>query len=155
MKILLVDDNTDCLDDLAAALGPAGYQCETFTVSQKALEAYRQARHDVVITDMKMPGMNGLELLKEIRLINNEAKVIIVTGYGDVETAIAAVNNRAYAFFGKPIDLNDLMETLKKIENEFNDLAKAKSDYDQLVMEYRRLKETYEELKELVPDQRL
>lgn len=150
MNILLVDDDADCLDGLVTALEPAGYQCDIFTVPEKALEAYQQKQYDVVITDMKMPGLSGIEVLKKVRSINTEAKVIIATGYGDVETAIAALNNGAYAFFGKPIDLNDLMETLEKIEREPSGQKKAKIEHARLAMEYARLKQAYEDLLKLL-----
>lgn len=149
MKILLLDDDIDCLDGLATALEPSGHMCDSFTVPEKALDAYQQNQYDVVITDMKMPGMNGIEVLKKIRSLNPEARVIIVTGYGDVETAIAAVNNKAYAFFGKPIDINDLMETLTKIESEISGQTKAKIEHARLAMEYARLKQAYEDLQKL------
>ncbi len=150
MKILLLDDDIDCLDSLATLLKDAGRQCDEFTVPLKAVEAYRQKQYDVVITDMKMPGMNGIQVLKKVRSINPTARVIIVTGFGDVETAIAAVNNGAYAFFGKPIDIGDLMDTLDKIEYEINEQKKAKMDHADLAMEYLRLKHVYEELLGLV-----
>lgn len=105
MNILLIDDDSDCLEDLVSALEPAGHRCDKYTHPVKALEMYGGSTYDVVITDMKMPVMNGIEVLKKVREINPEARVIINTGYGDVETAILAVNHRAFAFFGKPIDL--------------------------------------------------
>jgi len=152
MNILLVDDDADCLDGLVTVLEPAGHQCDLFTVPEKALEAYRQKQYDVVVTDMKMPGLNGLDILKKARSINPEAKVIIATGYGDVETAIAALNNGAYAFFGKPIDLNDLMETLEKIESELKGQKKVRIEHARLAMEYARLKQAYEDLLKLLKD---
>lgn len=61
---------------------------------------------------MRMPRMTGIQVLRVIRQIDPEARVIIMTGYGDAETAIAAVNNGAYAFFGKPVDIAELIEVL-------------------------------------------
>jgi len=146
MRLLLIDDDADCLDGLITVLEPAGYTCCTFTVPERAVEDFRQKQYDVVITDMKMPGLNGIQVLKEIRSLDPAARVIIVTGFGDVETAIAAVNNRAYAFFGKPIDIDDLMDTLEKIEGEIIVQEKAKTDHARLALEYARLKQAYEEL---------
>lgn len=150
MNILLLDDDSACLDGLVTALEPAGHRCDSFTIPEKAVEAYQENQYDVVITDMKMPGMNGIQVLKKIRSLNAAAKVIIVTGYGDAETAIAAVNNKAYAFFGKPIDLSELMETLEKIEREIDGQKKAKSDHARLALEYARLKQAYEDLQQLL-----
>lgn len=152
MNILLVDDDADCLDGLVTVLEPAGHQCEIFTIPEKALEAYQQKQYDVIITDMKMPGLSGIEVLKKARSINSEAKVIIATGYGDVETAIAALNNGAYAFFGKPIDLNDLMDTLEKVEFEQRGQKRERIEHARLAMEYARLKQAYEDLLKLLKD---
>ncbi len=150
MNILLLDDEIDCLVSLAAVLKDAGSQCDEFTVPEKAVEAYRQKQYDVVITDMKMPGMNGIQVLKKIRSLNPAARVIIVTGFGDVETAIAAFNNGAYAFFGKPVDIDELMDTLEKIEGEISGQEKTKIDHARLALEYARLKQVYEEMLELL-----
>ncbi|OPY58565.1 MAG: C4-dicarboxylate transport transcriptional regulatory protein DctD [Pelotomaculum sp. PtaU1.Bin035] len=154
MNILLIDDDGDCLDGLATALEPAGNRCDKFTAPGEAVEAYQQNQYDVVITDMKMPGMNGIQVLKKIRSLNPEAKVIINTGYGDVDTAIAAVNNGAYAFFGKPIDLADLMETLEKIEREIGGKKRAEFEHARLAMEYARLKQAYEDLAKAIEEKR-
>ncbi len=99
MNILLIDDELDSFNSLVAAVEPAGNKCKKFNCPVQALETYRQHQdlYGVVITDMKMPGMNGIEFLKQARTLNPEARVIIITGYGDVETAITAVNNGAYA----------------------------------------------------------
>jgi DNA-binding NtrC family response regulator len=150
MNILLIDDDADCLDGLATVLEPAGHNCNTYTVPEEALAAYQEERHHVVITDMKMPGLSGIDVLKIARSVNPEAKVIIATGYGDVETAIAACNNGAYAFFGKPINLNELMETLEKIEYELSGQRKVRIEHARLAMEYARLKQAYEDLLKLL-----
>ena len=146
MKILLVDDDADCLASLDAMLEPAGHQCTLFTIPEEAVEICRQQYYDLVITDMKMPGMDGLEVLKKVRELSPETKVIIITAYGDVTTAMAAVNNQAYAFFGKPLPINDLMQTLEKIEMEKIQLEKSRSDHAHLIMEYSRLKLAYQDL---------
>ncbi|MDD3268280.1 MAG: response regulator [Syntrophomonadaceae bacterium] len=150
MKILLVDDDADCLASLDAMFEPTGHLCTSFTVPEEAVEVCRQQHYDLVITDMKMPGMDGLEVLKKIRAFNPETKVIIITAYGDVNTAMAAVNNQAYAFFGKPLQVDDLMRTVEKIEKENLQLEKARSDHANLIMEYSRLKLAYQDLLALV-----
>lgn len=150
MKLLLIDDDVNCLEGLTSALEPAGYICGAFTNPEEAVENFRQKQYDVVITDMKMPGMNGIQVLKETRSLCPNTRVIIVTGFGDVETAIAAVNNGAYAFFGKPIDIDELMDTLEKIEGEIGEQEKVRRDHARLALEYARLKRAYEELLKLL-----
>lgn len=150
MNILLLDDDLSCLEGLVSVLEPAGHICFPFNIPEKAVEAYAEGPYDVVITDMRMPGMNGIEVLCEILAIDQDAKVIIVTGYGDVDTAIAAVNNRAYAFFGKPLDVSDLMEILYKIEKETKKQHMEAVDQLRMSDELCRLKRAYVELRSLI-----
>lgn len=128
MNILLVDDDVDCLDGLVTVFEPAGHRCDKFTVPEEAVEAFRKNPYDVVITDIKMPGINGIEVIKRIQLLNRKARVIVVTGYSDEETVVAAAKNRAYALFEKPINVNDLMETLFKIEDDLGRQRRAANE---------------------------
>ncbi|MEW6536942.1 MAG: response regulator, partial [Candidatus Auribacterota bacterium] len=107
---------------------------------------YRKRKYDVVITDVMMREMNGIEVLKRIRTLNPEARVIILTAYGDAETAIAAVNCGAYAFFDKPVEFNRLMSILEKIQCENEERENARDEHLRLIMEYERLKKAHEAL---------
>jgi DNA-binding NtrC family response regulator len=150
MTILLVDDEKDCLDDIVDALEPTGYVCKSTVNPLKAIEIYKDEKTDVVISDIRMPEMNGIELLKKIRDFDPQARVIIVTAYGDLETARAAINNRAYAFFGKPIDFQELIMTLRTIENEIDSKNKVEVDYENLKDEHTKLKSAYDELMKVI-----
>ena len=155
MKIMLIDDEFECTVGLAGAIEPAGYSCEIFTEPEKAVAAYPLKHYDVVISDMRMPGMNGIQVLIAIRKMNPDARVIIITGYGDVETAMAAINNGAHAFFGKPVDVADLMETLDKIKNEHAARNRTREEQERLATEYIRLKKAYGELQLLLQEKEL
>jgi DNA-binding NtrC family response regulator len=97
-----------------------------------------------------MPEMNGIEVLKTIRSIDKKARVIIITGFGDLETAVKAINNHAYAFFGKPIDFKELVETLRVIEEEIKDGIDSNIDYKRLSDEYKELKHSYDNLLDVI-----
>lgn len=146
MKLLIVDDDSDVLNDVAAAIKPSGYIYDTATNPLKALEMYKQQHFDVVITDVRMPEMSGLELLKRIRKMDPEAKVIIITAFGDLDTAVSAINNHAYSFFGKPVNFAELIAVLRQIENEEHGMKPGKKDDAQLKEEYKKLKIAYEAL---------
>jgi DNA-binding NtrC family response regulator len=152
MKILLIDDDEVSIKSLASFLEMIKHCCQAFTVPQQAIEAYRRNAYDVVITDMIMPGMNGLEVLQQVRSINPDAKTIIITGHVDAEIIIAALNNRAYAFLGKPLKIEELMTTLYRIEQENRDMEKVAWEHARLAMEYARLKRAFEELQDLLKD---
>ncbi len=141
MNILLVDDDPGCLEELVTILKPAGHQYDLFNVPEKALESYQQKQYDVVISDIKMPRLSGIDVLKKVLSINLKAVVVLVTGFAEAETAIAAVNNRAYAFLEKPVEKERLLEVLKKAENELFEQKKATIEHYKLVKEHKYLKE--------------
>ncbi|MFX4263580.1 response regulator [Pelotomaculum propionicicum] len=146
MNILLVDDDADCLEELACILAPAGHQYEQFTVPEKALECYGQKQYDMVITDMKMPRLSGIDVLKKVLSINPKAVVVIITGFAEIETAIAALNSRAYALLEKPVAKEHLIEILEKAEAELFEQKKAAVEHSQLVKEHKYLKEVCQTL---------
>lgn len=146
MHILLVDDDAECLEDLVNILAPAGHQYDQFTVPEKALECYQQKQYDMVITDMKMPRLCGIDVLKKVLSINPKAVVVIVTGFAETETAISALNNRAYAFLEKPVEKEQLFEILEKVEALLFEQKKAVVEHSQLVKEHKYLKEVCETL---------
>ncbi|WP_346353412.1 response regulator [Azotosporobacter soli] len=118
MNILLIDDDRDCLESLAAVIEPAGHSCDIYTVPEEAVAAYDGVKHQAVITDIKMPGLSGIQVLRLIKAKNGKAKVLLMTGYGDVDTAIAAVNYGAYYFFSKPVNIDEIIEVLERIARE-------------------------------------
>ena len=150
MKLMLIDDEMPILESLARALKPTGYECSIFQNSPVAVDAFRDGDFDVVITDFMMPEMNGIEVLKAIRAKDSEARVIMLTGYADIENAIAAVNNGAYAFFRKPLDFRDFIKTLKKIEQEMAGKAQKELDINRIQEEYARLRGAFDSLQEAV-----
>jgi DNA-binding NtrC family response regulator len=146
MKILLIDDDAACLKHLACVLEMSKHKCQAFTAPEQALCAYAQQTFDAVITGMKMPGLNGVQVLQQIRALNPEAEVVIVTGNWDAESAIAAVNCGACAYLIKPLKLLDLMSVLKRLEQKIKERDMVRNDHARLAMEYARLKTAYEDL---------
>jgi DNA-binding NtrC family response regulator len=144
MRILLVDDEALPLQDMKMALQPTGFQIEATTKPKQAIEWYRDQRFDAVVSDVRMPEIDGMTLLRTLREMDPSARVIIVTAYGDLETAKEAINNRAYAFFGKPVSFPELIQTLKDIDAERNQTTTP--DVERLQSENSRLKQVYQDL---------
>ncbi|MFO8166180.1 MAG: sigma-54-dependent transcriptional regulator [Thermodesulfobacteriota bacterium] len=116
--ILIIDDEKNYLVILEALLAPEGYEIITEDNAVNALQLIREADLDLVITDMKMPGMNGIELLEESKKINADLPVIIMTAYGTIEMAVEAMKKRAYDYITKPFRNEELKLTIKKaLEN--------------------------------------
>ena len=116
MHILLVDDDLRSLEGLCRFLRLSGHQCDALDSPEKALELYRQQRYSLVISDLKMPGIDGIELLRQIRCSNPAAEVIIVTGYANEQTAAFALRQGARAFLPKPVDLEEIMNIISSLE---------------------------------------
>ncbi len=112
--IMIVDDEKNYLVVLEALLGNEGYEIITADNAHDALRMIRDYDLDLVITDMKMPGMNGIELLDEAKTIDRERPIIIMTAYGTIEMAVEAMKRDAYDYITKPFKNEELKLTIKK-----------------------------------------
>ena len=112
--VLLVDDEADFVDDCAAILRRLGYCCLAARSGKQGLEVFRQSRPEIVLTDLKMPEMDGLTLLKSLKTIDPEAVVILITAYATVDTAIQATREGAFDYLRKPFTTAELREVLKR-----------------------------------------
>ncbi len=106
-KILIVNDDASMRFVLSEALTKQGYQCAEAD-GQQALTRMQEERQDVVILDLKMPRMGGMETLTKIKAIDPDTAVIIITAFGSRETAFEALNAGVYDFFSKPVDINEV-----------------------------------------------
>jgi len=116
--ILIVDDEKNYLVVLEALLGAEGYEILTATDGRSGLATVREADLDLVITDMKMPGMSGMELLEACRDLKPDLPVIMMTAFGTIELAVEAMKKHAYDYIQKPFENEALKLTVKKaLEN--------------------------------------
>jgi len=116
--ILIIDDEKNYLVVLEALLGPEGYETVTADNGEDALSLIRESDLDLVISDMKMPGINGMDLLDETKKIKPELPVIMMTAYGTIEMAVEAMKRHAYDYITKPFKNEELKLTIKKaLEN--------------------------------------
>ncbi|MCK9275562.1 MAG: sigma-54 dependent transcriptional regulator [Syntrophales bacterium] len=114
-KILIVDDEPSMRAALSESLSLCGYEVETAGDGQDALEKFRSRSYEVVITDMRMPGLNGLEVLRGIKKLSPATPVIVITAYGTVNTAVEAMRAGAFDFIMKPFSLEHLETAVKKV----------------------------------------
>jgi two-component system NtrC family response regulator len=112
--ILIVYDERNYLVVLEALLAPEGYETLTAENAQEALRVVREADLDLVITDMKMPGMNGMDLLEACKREKPELPVIMMTAYGTIEMAVEAMKKHAYDYITKPFQNEQLKLTVRK-----------------------------------------
>ncbi len=112
--ILIVDDEKNYLVVLESLLGPEGYEILTTADAHDALRSVTEADLDLVITDMKMPGMNGMEFLEECKRKKPDLPVIMMTAYGTIERAVEAMKKNAYDYITKPFQNEQLKLTVRK-----------------------------------------
>lgn len=118
-KVIIVDDEVDTLDACNQILRKSGYTVETFNDPVKALERLREQSFDLMISDLKIPRMDGIELLKEVKRLDPEIAVVIITGYASIETAVESIKEGAYDYIPKPFTPDELRLVVRKaLENQ-------------------------------------
>jgi DNA-binding NtrC family response regulator len=114
-SILVVDDEANARNALSEILTEERYGVEMAADGFNALEKLGHFTPDVVLTDLKMPGMDGLELMKTIRANYPGISVIVMTAFGDVDTATAVMAHGASEYLTKPVDIDELLGVLRGI----------------------------------------
>jgi DNA-binding NtrC family response regulator len=130
-RVLLVDDEKDFVEMLSLRLDEVGEKVTTVYSGKECLEALKKKEIDVVILDIKMPGMDGMETLREIKKRFPLVEVIMLTGHGSTETAVEGMKMGAFDYLLKPADFDDLtikMEAARKRKDEQEErIRKAES----------------------------
>jgi len=113
-KILIVDDELVVRDSLSKWFTSEGYQAKPVGSAREALEVIQHSEFDIALLDIKMPGMDGMELQARLREADPELSVVIMTGYASVETAVQALKRGAYDYITKPVDPDELSHLVSK-----------------------------------------
>jgi two-component system response regulator PilR (NtrC family) len=107
-RLLVVDDEPSMREFLEIMLSQEGYQVRTASTGEEGVKAYRAEEPDLVLTDVKMPGMSGLDLIREIHSLDPAAPIIAITAYASADDAVRAVREGAYDYLSKPFQIEDL-----------------------------------------------
>ena len=116
-KILVIDDEKPTLMMFRLTLAAYGYEVLTAENGQEGLDLFGRERPSIVLTDIKMPGMNGIEVLQQIKAIDPTTEVIVITGHGDMDLAIQALNLDATDFINKPIQRHLLETAIRRAQD--------------------------------------
>lgn len=147
MNILVVDDDEMVRFVLTDKLSESGFTVITADSGSNAVKLFRETVFGAVLLDLKMPGMDGIETLQELRKLDPDIPVIMVTAFGDIATAVEAIKLGAYDFVEKPPQLSRIMVTLRRaiekaaLEREIQDLGKNVEESAALKLAYEKLKE--------------
>jgi DNA-binding NtrC family response regulator len=113
-SVLVIEDKDSMQKMLAATLESEGFEVETASDGQSGVDKAREKRYDVILTDLKLPKMDGIQVLSQVREIDPEASIIVMTAYGTVETAVHAMRLGAFDFLTKPFDTDHLSVIIKR-----------------------------------------
>ena len=118
ISVLIIDDEVDMCDMLSHVLNQAGFITYAAHDGNTGLEIFNEKLPSVVILDLRMPGMNGMDVLKQIKHTGSETPVIIITAHGQIQSAVEAIKHGAYNYFNKPFDNEEVVLTVEKALEE-------------------------------------
>ena len=113
-SVLVVDDEAVVRKAMERILGKEGMEVESCSSGYSAIQRMQEKEFDLVITDLKMPGMSGMEVLRTVRILQPDTPVIIITGYATVDTAVEAIQNGAFDYLAKPFTPEQITEKVRK-----------------------------------------
>jgi len=124
--ILIIDDERSIRKTLTEILTYEGYKIEEAADGEEGLKKFKEKNYDLVLCDIKMPKLDGIEFLEKAKEINADVPVIIISGHGNIETAVDAVKKGAFDYISKPPDLNRLLITLRNAMDRTDLVAETK-----------------------------
>jgi DNA-binding NtrC family response regulator len=160
ISILIVDDEESVRDSLYNWFKEDGFLVECVENAKKALQILESKSFDIILADIKMPGMDGLEMLKRIKTLKNEAIVIVMTAFATVDTAVQALKDGAFDYVTKPFDPDDLSHLIRNATKQItlteeNETLKNKvislEDVEALVGVSEGMKQVFREIESVAP----
>ncbi|MGM0621196.1 MAG: sigma-54-dependent transcriptional regulator [Bacteroidota bacterium] len=156
-KILVIDDERSIRNTLKDILEYEKYEVDLAEDGKKALEIVKNAEYDIVLCDIKMPGMDGIEVLEQLQEMTPDTPVVMISGHGNIDTAVESIKKGAYDFIEKPLDLNRLLITIRNamdkstLVNETKILKKKVSKKYEIIGESPAIKKVIEMADRVAP----
>ena len=160
IKILIVDDEKGIRDSLQMILNEEGYQTIAVSDGMEALNLIKNNEFQLVVSDIKMPEMDGIELLEKCSKISPETYFIMMTAYASVETAISALRNGAYDYLLKPVEFDDILNKIKRLldfkklsdENKFlRQKISQTADFENIIGKSDPMKKVFNIISQVAP----
>lgn len=136
---MIVDDDKKLLSSLKAILAGEDNNINLCNDGQKAIQLCRNEKYDLIITDLMMPGANGLEVLKESRKIEPDTLVVLITGFASLETAVQAIREGAYDYITKPFKLDEIKIIVNNAREKIRLIRENKKLINELQQAYEQL----------------
>ena len=150
MTVYVVDDDPDVRDAVSVLLGSAGYRVESFDSAESFLSTAGGARKGCVVADVRMPGMNGLDLQDRLSQVNRALPIIFITGYGEVPSAVRAMKGGAVDFIQKPFSDAVLLDRIREALDRVQAANLRSHESDEILSKLQHLTEREREVLDLV-----
>jgi two-component system, NtrC family, nitrogen regulation response regulator NtrX len=156
-KILVIDDERSIRNTLKDILEYEKYEVDLAEDGKKGLEMVKQTEYDIILCDIKMPGMDGIEVLEQMNTVAPDSPVVMISGHGNIDTAVESIKKGAYDFIEKPLDLNRLLITIRNamdkstLVNETKILKKKVSKKFEIIGESQAIKKVIEMADRVAP----
>lgn len=160
VRIAIVDDEVTVCRRLSHSLSKEGFEVEAFTSGKSFLERMQEQPFDIVFSDLRLPDTNGMEILAGCKAVRNETEVIIITGYGSIDSAIDAIKEGAYHYVTKPLKLNEIRVLAKGAMEKLNmrqenvrlrEALKCGGGLDEIVGVSSAIKNVYSMIQKIAP----
>ncbi|WP_339737420.1 sigma-54 dependent transcriptional regulator [uncultured Sunxiuqinia sp.] len=125
-KILVIDDERSIRSTLKDILEYEKYQVDLADDGQQGIDLVRKNEYDIVLCDIKMPGMDGIEVLEKIQILAPDVPVVMISGHGNIDTAVESIKKGAFDYIEKPLDLNRLLITIRNAMDKSNLITETK-----------------------------
>jgi DNA-binding NtrC family response regulator len=122
LRVLVLDDEPIVCKRLKPALEKQGYEVDAFTESAAAMNQIRQMDYDIIITDLKMKGVDGMQLLEEAKRRSPKTEVVVITGFATMETAKESFHKGVFDFVAKPFKLSEIQDVVSRAEAKIRGL---------------------------------
>lgn len=118
MNILIVDDDQDILTSFKIGLEDYGYNLTLISNPIEAIEKFKKNKYDLIISDINMPQMNGIQLLMKLKKIDHNIRVILITAFDDFKDSLSAIKNEVFQLFLKPVDIKEVISSIEDIKKK-------------------------------------
>jgi len=125
-KILVIDDERSIRNTLKDILEYEKYEVDLAEDGKKGIDKVKQAEYDIVLCDIKMPGIDGIEVLEQLQELSSDTPVVMISGHGNIDTAVESIKKGAYDFIEKPLDLNRLLITIRNAMDKSSLVSETK-----------------------------
>ena len=126
MKILIIDDERSIRNSLKEILSDEGYDVDVAGNGHEGISMVEKEKYSVIFCDIKMPEMDGMEVLDKLIQMGTDAAVVMISGHGDIDTAVECIKKGAFDFIQKPLDLNRILITIKNATDKVSLVKETK-----------------------------